>query len=61
MSNDTIGRRPFLKCALSATAMLAAPGRLIALSSQPGGGPASLPDRYPPIIPGFPHILHGGD
>jgi beta-galactosidase len=57
----TIGRRPFLKSALSATAFLAVPGRLLALAPQAGGAPAVLPDRYPPIIPGFPHILHGGD
>jgi beta-galactosidase len=61
VSNSSIGRRPFLKGALSATALLAVPGRLFAFASQPGGGPAALPDRYPPIIPGFPHILHGGD
>ena len=61
MSNHSIGRRPFLKGALSATALLAVPGRLFVFASQPGGGPAALPDRYPPIIPGFPHILHGGD
>ena len=61
MPHCTIGRRPFLKSALSATAFLAVPGRLLALAPQAGGAPAVLPDRYPPIIPGFPHILHGGD
>ena len=61
MSNYTVGRRPFLKGALSATAFLAMPGGLVALSSQPGGGTAALPDRYPPIIPSFPHVLHGAD
>ena len=60
MSNYTIGRRPFLKTTLSATAFLALPGRLIAFASQPGAA-APLPDRYPPVIPGFPHILHGAD
>ena len=61
MSNYTVGRRPFLKGALSATAFFAMPGRLVALASQPGGGLAALPDRYPPIIPAFPHVLHGAD
>jgi len=61
MSNYGIGRRPFLKGALSATAFLALPGRLLAMVPQAGGAPAAMPDRYPPVIPGFPHILHGGD
>jgi beta-galactosidase len=59
VSNLTLGRRPFLKTALSATAFLALPGRLVALASQ--GGAPGLPDRYPPVISGFPHMLHGGD
>jgi len=58
--NDSIGRRPFMKTALGATAFLAVPGRLVALASQPGGS-VLLPDKYPPVIPGFPHMLHGGD
>jgi beta-galactosidase len=32
------------------------------LSAWPGAGAdAGLPDRYPPIVPGFGHMLHGGD
>jgi beta-galactosidase len=61
MPDSTIGRRPFLKGALGAAAFLAMPRHLIAFTMQPGRTPASLPDRYPPIIPGFPHILHGAD
>ena len=61
MPHSTIGRRPFLKGALGAAAFLAVPPHLIAFTMQPGRTPASLPDRYPPIIPGFPHILHGAD
>jgi beta-galactosidase len=55
-----IRRRRFVQGAIGATAWLAVPGRLIA---WPGGAAAAdaLPDRYPPIIPGYPHILHGGD
>ena len=61
MSNYGLGRRPFLKTAMSATAFLALPGRLVALAPQAGPAAPGLPDRYPPIIPGFAHILHGGD
>lgn len=43
-------RRTFLGGAL-ATSFVALPGRLV----------AAAPDRYPPIVPRFPHILHGGD
>ncbi len=49
-------RRRFLKSGLATGAFLALPGRLIAHA-----GDTAPPDRYPPIIPGFPHILHGGD
>jgi hypothetical protein len=61
MPHSTIGRRPFLKGALGAATLLAVPHHLFAVTMQPGRIPASLPDRYPPIIPGFPHILHGAD
>ena len=55
-----IGRRRFVQGALGTTAFLALPGRLVA---SPRGAAAGgvLPDRYPPIIEGFPHMLHGGD
>jgi len=61
VSDSTVGRRPFLKGALGSVALLAVPGRLFAIAGQPGSASAPLPDRYPPIIPGFPHILHGAD
>ncbi len=55
-----IGRRRFLQGTLGATALVALPGRLVAVAR--GGAPEGTPpDRYPPIIPRFPHILHGGD
>jgi beta-galactosidase len=65
MSTDAIGRRPFLKGALSAAAALAVPPHLSAAPAARGGS-GVVPvqagaSRYPPIIPGFPHILHGAD
>ena len=56
-----IGRRPFLKAAAGTAAVLALPGRLVSLSRGWPPRPARRPDRYPPIVPGFPHMLHGGD
>lgn len=61
MSNQPIGRRPFLKGALGAAAILAVPSHLTAAFGAQAGGGVPLPDRYPPIIPAFPHILHGAD
>jgi beta-galactosidase len=55
-----IGRRRFVQGALGTTAFLALPGRLAARPAG-AGADAAIPDRYPPIIPRFPHILHGGD
>ncbi|HYN02549.1 MAG TPA: beta-galactosidase, partial [Vicinamibacteria bacterium] len=52
-------RRRFVQGALGTTAFLALPGRLVA--QAPAAGASPLPDRYPPIIEGFPHMLHGGD
>ena len=54
-----IGRRPFLKSAAGTAALLAMPGRLVALSGA--SAPSAAPDRYPPIIQGYPHMLHGAD
>jgi beta-galactosidase len=60
-----IDRRRFVQGALGTTAFLALPGRLLA--TPPAGRPAleppapALPDRYPPIVGRFPHLLHGGD
>jgi beta-galactosidase len=54
-------RREFVKSVAGTTAFLALPGRLVALAPQAAAPASGLPDRYPPIIPGFPHILHGGD
>jgi beta-galactosidase len=50
-------RRRFLEKGLAATAYLALPGRLLARAAVA----TPRPDRYAPIVPGFPHILHGGD
>src|SRR5258708_15179081 len=57
-----LSRRYFLKGALGAASWLAFPRRL--LGARPPGASAALapsPDRYPPIIPRFPHVLPGGD
>jgi beta-galactosidase len=58
-----IPRRLILQGALGATALLAVPGevRVRAAAQGPGTAAAGRPDRYPPIVPRFPHILHGGD
>ena len=55
-----IGRRRFVQGALGTTAFLALPGRLLARPQSVAAG-ATLADRYPPIVKGFPHLLHGGD
>ena len=60
MPGPVIGRRPFLKGAASTAALLALPGRLVSAAAAARGA-RRLPDRYPPIVPGFPHMLHGGD
>ena len=54
-------RRVFMKSVLGTTAFLAMPGRLVGLAPPAGVALPALPDRYPPIIPGFPRILHGAD
>lgn len=54
-------RRTFVKSIAGTTAFLALPGRLVAMVPQAGAAASGLPDRYPTIIPGFPHMLHGGD
>jgi beta-galactosidase len=57
-----IDRRRFLQGSLGATAFFALPGRLVATKGEGAArGIPRLPDRYAPIIPRFPHILHGGD
>jgi beta-galactosidase len=63
MADCTIGRRPFLQGVVGAGALYLVPRPLVALTSaRPGvNGASGLPDRYPPIIPDFPHILHGAD
>jgi beta-galactosidase len=52
-------RRRFVWSAVGTAAWLALPGRRLAHAAATAAGPES--DRYPPIIPGFAHILHGGD
>lgn len=61
MSDQAMGRRPFLKGALGAAAILAVPPRLAAALDAQSIPAATLPDRYPPIVPAFPHLLHGAD
>ena len=61
MSHPGMKRREFVTRVAGATAFLALPGRLVAAVPQAAAAAAGLPDRYPPVIPGFPHILHGGD
>jgi beta-galactosidase len=58
-----VGRRRFVQGTIGATAWWAAPGRLFAWPQARAGAAANPPtlDRYPPIIPGYPHLLHGGD
>jgi beta-galactosidase len=54
----TWDRRRFVQGACAAAAWLAWPAQRTA------AGPASAdggPDRHPPIVPRFPHLLHGGD
>ena len=47
-------RREFVKSVAGTTAFLAMPGRLVALAPQAAAPASGLPDRYAPIIPGFP-------
>ena len=65
-------RRGFIQGTLGAAAYLALPGRLMAQApggappgqapgAQPGASPSDALGKFPPIIPAFPHILHGGD
>ena len=53
-------RRRFVWSALGTAAWLALPGRAIARAAAAAAA-GSESDRHPPIIPGFAHILHGGD
>jgi beta-galactosidase len=61
MSEFQMKRRDFVRSVAGTTAFFALPGRLVAMVPQAGARAAGLPDRYPPIIPDFAHILHGGD
>jgi beta-galactosidase len=56
-----LSRRYFLKGALGAASWIAFPHRLVAAPPPIAASAAGSPDRYPAIIPRFPHILHGGD
>ena len=56
-----VRRRQFLQTTtLGAMSWVALPGSLLARVSTAPATPA-MPDRYPPIVPGFAHLLHGGD
>jgi beta-galactosidase len=52
-----VSRRGFVRGAVGAATWLALPGRLVLAAPAA----AARPDRYPAIVPGFAHILHGGD
>ncbi len=52
-------RRRFVQATLGAVSWLALRGRSVALPAA--GSPAPPTDRFPPIVPGFGHVLHGGD
>jgi beta-galactosidase len=54
-------RRRFVQGAAGATAWLLGPSRIMALHRGDPSAEAALPDRYPPPVARFPHILHGGD
>jgi beta-galactosidase len=54
-----VTRRALVQGALAAPGLLALPGRLVA--AAPAAAPGARPDLYPPIVPRFPHVLHGGD
>jgi len=60
MREHGMDRRQFVSATLGAAAALTLPGRLLAVPRAPLPG-RDLPDSYPPIVPRFPHLLHGGD
>jgi beta-galactosidase len=55
-----VTRRRFVQGATGAAAWLALPARTTA-QPKSAAVAASAPGLYPPIVPGFAHILHGGD
>lgn len=57
----TQSRRRFVQTTLGAASWVALPGGLSLWPREAGAAGPALPDRYPPIIPGFAHLLHGGD
>jgi beta-galactosidase len=70
MSQRVFSRRRFIQGAAGASAALAIPARLSASSgartaaSEPaasGAAPLTVARRFAPLVPRFPHLLHGGD
>ena len=58
---EELGRRRFVQRVIGTGVWLAAPRHLLAWRPPPATGSGPLHDRYPPIVPGYPHVLHGGD
>jgi beta-galactosidase len=56
-----VPRRRFIQTSLGAASWIALPGDLIARTIAAAAQGSAVPDRYPPIVPGFAHLLHGGD
>jgi beta-galactosidase len=69
MGTRDFSRRRFIQGATGASVAMALPGRLplgpavasAAESGAAGAGPLTIAKRFAPIVPRFPHILHGGD
>src|SRR5262245_30190107 len=56
-----VRRRRFMQTAVGAASWLALPGRALTQARAAAQTPAAMPDRYAPIVPGYGHLLHGGD
>jgi beta-galactosidase len=56
-----VRRRRFMQTTLGAASFMALPRSLLARASTAASPSPAMPDRYPPIVPGFAHLLHGGD
>ncbi len=63
MSTRGFSRRRFVKGAAGVGAALALPGRALVSSALAGNSVSPLvpPKRFAPIVPRFPHMLHGAD
>ncbi len=56
-----VRRRRFMQTGLGAASWLALPGALVARAAAGATPASSTADRYPPLVPGYAHLLHGGD